>query len=323
MQIAYLSLGVGCAAAQVASLLLDPMLLNIILDNVLSNAFKYGGADQPPNVALQIEPVESGVVSVSLTVRNAAGPGHAHLLNLGEAELNSIAARDGARAHGSLGASTSAGDGFPMAIASARALGGTLRLALSQREVTARLSLPRVLLEAAAHFGAMEISEVSMALCDDSGSVRKIMKQKIQRAFASCRQPIVVGETHASIESFPQIVVDTDVDVVFIDQNFGDVHQTKVGTDLVREVRALDIALGNPHRLIFVVSANDAPDDLALYRVAGADGYVSKSASVKQMRVKVCQLASESDRFQGRVALRLSKSSEAISPSKATCGADG
>ena len=302
----------GAAAASVARLLLDPMLLNIILDNVLSNAFKYGGAAQPPNVQLQIDPVEHGVVSVRLAVRNAAGPGHAHLLDLGEDELNSIAARDGARAHGQLGAATSAGDGFPMAVASAKALGGTLRLTLQAREICATLSLPRVLLEASQHFGAMDISGLSMALVDDSVPARKMMKRKMERAFDSSRPPIVAGETHASIEAFPQTVFKDDTDVIFVDQNFGDVHQTKVGTDLVREIRALDREDGCPRRLIFVVSANDAPDDLILYLAAGADGHISKNTSIKQIRVEVCRIASDSDRFQGRVALRLSKSSASL-----------
>ena len=49
--------------------------------------------------------------------------------------------------------------------------------------------------------------------------------------------------------------------------------------------------------------ANEAPDDIKIYRAAGADGYVSKSASVKSLHVQVCRFAdaSESDRFQGRL----------------------
>ena len=245
----------GGAAASETSLMLDPMLLNIIVDNLLSNALKYGDARHPPIVALGIEHVDDDIVSVTLTVRNAAGPDHSLLLALGDCELNEIAAREGARAHGQLGMSTSAGDGFPMAVASASALGGTLRLSLSQSEVGAVLSLPSVKL--AAHFDAMEISELSLAFVDDSVPARKMMKRKMEKAFASCLSPVVAGETHASIDSFPQTVLDADADVIFVDQNFGDIHQTKVGTDLVRSIRAHDLLEGNPLRLIFVVSARN------------------------------------------------------------------
>ena len=299
---------VGAAASSATTLLLDPMLLNIICDNLLSNALKYGDAEQPPSVALRIEPIEDGVVSVSFTVRNAAGYGHAHLLEIGEAELNRIAAKEGARAHGQLGAPTSSGDGFPMAAASAKALGGTLRLGLSESTVEATLTLPRVKLEtAAAHFGAMEILELSMALVDDSMPARKMMKRKIERAFVSCMVPVVAGETHGSIESFPKAVVSADSDVLFVDQNFGDIHQTKVGTDLVRAIRALDLAADNPPRLIFLVSANDAPNDILAYCAAGADGHIAKTSSYEEIRMQVLRLASNSNRFRGRVTLPISK----------------
>ena len=270
----------GGAAALETSLLPDPVLTNIILDDLLSNAIKYGDAEQPPSVALGIEPVEDNVVSVSLTVRNAAGSGHLHL------HAHSIAAREGARAHGQLGASTSSGDGFPACVTP------------SPGDVCAALLLSCVKLETVAHFGAMEISGLSMALVDDSMSVRKIMKQTIARAFASCLVPIVAGETHASFNSFPQSAVDVDADV---DQNFGVTNPTKAGTDLVRAIRALDLAAGNPHRLILINSANDGPGDLALYRAASADAHVSNSISVKSLHMQVCRLASSSGRFRGRV----------------------
>jgi len=291
----------GAAADSAASLLLDPLLLNIVADNLLSNAIKYGGDAEPPSVAVCVEPVEDGIVRLMLVVRNVAGPGHKRLLALGDEELNVIAATDGRRAHGAHGASTSAGDGFPMAVASAVALGGTLRLRTTPTEVIAVLSLPRVRLDATEQFAVMDIPGLTTALVEDSSLQRKMWTRRIARAFTSSAPPVLAGESHDSIEAFPRACIAADVDVVFVDQHFGSVHATKVGTDLVREIRAHDRAAGVPDRLIFVVSANDAPDDLVQYRAAGASGQLSKSITIRRLHARICQMASTEPRFKGRV----------------------
>jgi len=289
----------GAAAAYAASLLLDPLLVNIIADNLLSNAIKYGAAARPPSVAVRIEPVEDGIVSLSLVVRNFAGPDHARLLALGDGELNLIAATEGQRAHGAHGASSSAGDGFPMAVASAVSLGGTLHLGLTPTEAVATLWLPRVRLKKS--FAVMDIPGLTTALVEDSSLQRKMWTRRIARAFTSSAPPVLAGESHDSIEAFPRACIAADVDVVFVDQHFGSVHATKVGTDLVREIRAHDRAAGVPDRLIFVVSANDAPDDLVQYRAAGASGQLSKSITIRRLHARICQMASTEPRFKGRV----------------------
>mmetsp|Transcript_34176 Transcript_34176/g.119506 ORF Transcript_34176/g.119506 Transcript_34176/m.119506 type:complete len:961 (+) Transcript_34176:83-2965(+) len=291
----------GAADADASSLLLDPLLVKIIADNLLSNAIKYGGATEPPSVSMRVDPVEDGVVSMSFEVRNVAGPGHERLLALGDDKLNCIAATEGRRAHGTHGASTSAGDGFPMAVASAVALGGTLRLGTTPTEVVATLSLPRVLLDATEQCAFVDISGLKTALVEDSSLQRKMWARRISSAFPSSAPPILAGESHDSIDAFPRTIISADVDVIFVDQHFGSVHGTKVGTDLVREIRAHDRAAGVPDRLIFVVSANDAPDDLAFYHAAGSSGTLSKSISVQNLHSRICHLASTEPRFEGRV----------------------
>jgi DNA-binding NarL/FixJ family response regulator len=78
------------------------------------------------------------------------------------------------------------------------------------------------------------------------------------------------------------------------------VHETKVGTDLVREIRAIDAARG-ARRLIYIVSANDSPDQLEDYARSGADGHIPKTTSGLQLRRRVYKEASGLRRFQGRV----------------------
>ena len=82
---------------------------------------------------------------------------------------------------------------------------------------------------------------------------------------------MIAGDTAASIESFAFGVVHLDIDVVLIDQHFGLVLESKLGTDLVREIRALDLAEGKS-RLVYIISANDTRADIENYLDAGADG---------------------------------------------------
>ena len=81
---------------------------------------RYGDAMTAPSLSVCLEPFTGRTVNFTLEVRSLAGPEHARLLALGEKELNRIAASDGERAHLEIGAATSAGDGFPMAVACAQ-----------------------------------------------------------------------------------------------------------------------------------------------------------------------------------------------------------
>ncbi|KAJ1455551.1 hypothetical protein M885DRAFT_210440 [Pelagophyceae sp. CCMP2097] len=72
---------------------LDRLLLVIILDSLLSNAFKYGDAGVMPCVEVHVSKTkgqggEDGAVDARIEIRNAGGPGHAALVKLGEKALN-------------------------------------------------------------------------------------------------------------------------------------------------------------------------------------------------------------------------------------------
>ncbi|KAJ1454489.1 hypothetical protein M885DRAFT_521764 [Pelagophyceae sp. CCMP2097] len=279
------------AAAYRTALRLDKHLINIILDNMLSNAFKYGDAARPPSLALNVEPLDdaSARVRFSLEVRNWAGPEHTSLLQMGTDKLNEIAHAEGCRAHEHT-AEMSAGDGFPMAAAAATALGGTLRLVLLLDGVVAKLELPDVAAvlpvapkdEAAVVAAPVELSWLKIAMADDSASFRKTFARLAEKV--TSRKPIVAGESRESIDAFPKLVVEGDVDVILLDFNFAPVHHTKTGVDLCRECRQLDAEEGNVPRLIFIVSANDSPDDAERYRAAGADGSLGKKLTAAKLR---------------------------------------
>ncbi|KAJ1461480.1 hypothetical protein M885DRAFT_611754 [Pelagophyceae sp. CCMP2097] len=278
------------AAAHRKVLLLDTILFNIILDNMLSNAFKYGDAARPPALSLNVEPLDEGAsrVRLSLELRNWAGPEHEALLEMGEEELNEIALTEGRRAHDHA-AELSSGDGFPMAAAAASALGGNVRLFLLPDGVLAKLELPDVEAVgpgAVRRSGSLQppadLSWLKIAMADDSAMFRKMIAMLAEKL--TSREPFVAGATRESIDDFPKTVVANDVDVVLLDFNFAPVHHTKTGVDLCRECRELDAEAGNVPRVIFIVSANDSPEDAERYRAAGADGSLGKKMSVAKLR---------------------------------------
>ncbi|KAJ1461444.1 hypothetical protein M885DRAFT_558584 [Pelagophyceae sp. CCMP2097] len=279
------------AAAHRTVLLLDTILFNICLDSMLSNAFKYGDAARPPSLSLNVEPSRGSTrVRLSLELRNWAGPEHVALLQLGEEELNEIALAECGRTHDHAAGSPCSGDGFPMAAAAASALGGTVRLVLLPDGVLAKLELPDVEAvppvtprSASAVIAApVELSRLKIAMVDDSATFRKTFERLAEKV--TSKEPFVAGETRESIDGFPRAVVDSDIDVVLLDVNFAPVHHTKTGVDLCRECRELDAEAGNVPRVIFIVSANDSPEDAERYRAAGADGSLGKKMSVTKLR---------------------------------------
>ncbi|KAJ1448003.1 hypothetical protein M885DRAFT_540671 [Pelagophyceae sp. CCMP2097] len=279
------------AAADRKTLRLDKVLFNIILDNMLSNAFKYGDASRPPSLGLRVEPLDDGAtrVRLSMELRNWAGPEHAVLLQLGEEKLNEIALAEGRRAH-EHAAELSSGDGFPMAAAAAIALGGTVRLVLLNDGVLAKLELPDVvaMLPSAGRGSptvtakSVERLRLKVAMADDSAMFRKTFARLAEKV--TSREPVVAGETRESIDNFSKLVVESDCDVVFLDFNFAPVHHTKTGVDICRECRELDAEEGNEPRLIFIISANDSPEDAERYLAAGADGSLGKKMSAAKLR---------------------------------------
>ncbi|KAJ1445819.1 hypothetical protein M885DRAFT_578586 [Pelagophyceae sp. CCMP2097] len=309
----------GAAAAAASALRLDALLVKIVFDNILSNAFKYGCTTRAPTLTMRVEPDGSERFGLFIELTNWAGPEHAALLEMGEAELNRIAGAEGERAHTSTANTMSSGDGFPMAVVAAHALGGTLRLRLSEAGVVAHLALSGVALDPGAQRSSslssaspstdehivgearpVDPSQLTMALVDDSALQRKVFTKHIGKIALHGPPVIVAGDTRQSIDDFAKTVCDVDVDIVFTDQHFAPVHHTKAGTDIVSEIRALDAAAGRPPRLIFVASGNDSPEDAAAYSAAGADGSLSK-VSLPQLKALLDRHATmDHPRFKAR-----------------------
>ncbi|KAJ1459173.1 hypothetical protein M885DRAFT_511646 [Pelagophyceae sp. CCMP2097] len=117
----------GSAAAVGGAAVLDPLLFTLILDCLLSNAFKHGDADKTPRV--HMDDAAAGT-EVRIEVRSAAGVlRHAALVSLGDGALSKTRVVSGLS--GSLAT----------ARAGAKVLGGTLCLAVAPHGVVATLAL--------------------------------------------------------------------------------------------------------------------------------------------------------------------------------------
>ena len=83
----------------------------------------------------------------------------------------------------------------------------------------------------------------------------------------------------------------------------------KWGTDVIREIRALDRAaaqksdLSPVKRLVFVISANDSPEDAKLYLSSSTGGHVPRNSTLRDLRVKIGEHASHDARRLHRLAL--------------------
>ncbi|KAJ1453883.1 hypothetical protein M885DRAFT_566844 [Pelagophyceae sp. CCMP2097] len=268
--------------------LLKARVHRIIFDNLLSNAIKYGDESVSPVFHVRVEslgpaaaPGDVQACSLRVELHNAAGPQHAILMDMGEAELNRVAAKEGGRVLPDAVEPdwASTGEGFPMSLDCARVFGGSLWLTLSESAVVAALILPRALFCVEPSEAQMEhISRLSYAVVDDSVTSRKSLGRLVSAAFPETRAaPVIAGESRESVEQFPHAVLAADADVVFVDQNFGSCCQHLQGTDLIASIRALDADIGRGRpRLVFVVSANDSTEDRVLYKLSGADDCLAK-----------------------------------------------
>mmetsp|Transcript_28777 Transcript_28777/g.99305 ORF Transcript_28777/g.99305 Transcript_28777/m.99305 type:complete len:266 (+) Transcript_28777:2124-2921(+) len=202
----------GDAASYVNKLRLDPMLLCIIFDHLLSNAIKYGDETIALAFCAGVESLGAAsddmqVCCVRIELHNAAGPQHAKLLDLGEGALNRAAAEGRghmlAREMPEFPATPE--ERFPMVLECARALGGSVRLTLSATEVVATLTLPRASFAVALSPRNLDLlARLSYAIVEDSLLSRKQLERVAGKAFsATLAPPLVAGETRESIEGFP------------------------------------------------------------------------------------------------------------------------
>eukprot|EP00667_Euglena_gracilis_P002058 EG_transcript_2061 len=257
-----------------ATALLDGTLLQLILENALSNAFKHGLPDNP-NVQLVIkeglppDDPPAGRKTISFIVKNTANPLRPILtdelvqtLFQGEARPTSPRAVNPA---------LSDGIGIQHCVLAAR-LGG-VRLSLRQEEdlvvFTAQLDVDVLDADPGASTEEDLLALVGQfpaglrILClDDSPAARRLMEFHLKRWCPSA----LVRTYGAAEDDISAFLTDAlrEADIVIMDQNL-EYTESHHGTDLCRQLLGCRFA-----GLICIRSSDDSQEDQARYTASGA-----------------------------------------------------
>eukprot|EP00667_Euglena_gracilis_P002239 EG_transcript_2236 len=279
----------------------DVPLLNLILENAVSNAFKHGHPNNPDvrlavaTAPLRADPLFEGRRMLHFTVANVANPQRQRLtpefvegLFAGKVEVSQTMAVRGlpilsdriGLKHCALAAEVGGislhlrqdGDVVTFcASVEADVVADDLDLPYSAAPATGGLAPAAV----AGPFPA----GLRFAVLDDSRAARQLLQFHI----ASWCSPAVVrcfGEREEDVEAFFAAAV-KEADIVILDQHL-DYTQTYLGSDLVR--RLTEAQYGG---FICLRSANDTVEDQALYMRSGAHCSFGKDLPGKQLMAEL------------------------------------
>jgi len=273
----------------------DRTLLTLILDNALSNAVKHGRMDNP-DVTLTISgsPVgESGpeLNTLAFVISNAADPTRPPL-----SPENVAALFAGAPQPQRLGRAPLLSDGIGLAHAKLAADIAGIRISLVQEgpRVVFRAVIdppqpvtPRVVCTPSDHYVVVTPKcrapdcdalppGTKVFILDDAGSSRRILEQQLRYAFPGVRLT-ALGAEEGDVELFTARAVE-EASIVILDQHLEYGRGSYLGTTVAQRLRRL----GFPG-MICIRSADDSPEDQALYAAAGAHCFLGKDLPSHEM----------------------------------------
>ena len=290
--------------ADEGTVLIDPTLCGLLVDNAISNAFKHGHPEDPrvkfsirldggsPSVeeALLLDAAPSAAadrVQVTFCVENETNPVRPTITpSYVESLLSSRAAPDVSRTCAfsdriGLQQSFAAGDAHDMTCALVQ-IGSIVKFTASMYALRAPPAAAP-----AAGAGACDVTQFPADLhvhcIDDSGAARRLLEHNL-RARANTDNVRLFGRVHSDVGEFVSATV-LQADIAILDQHleYGSDTNT-LGTNLVRQL----LSLGFPG-LICIRSANSAPEDLELYFAAGAHVVFGKDEPMAEMILRMKQ----------------------------------
>eukprot|EP00668_Euglena_longa_P019172 GGOE01023882.1.p1 GENE.GGOE01023882.1~~GGOE01023882.1.p1 ORF type:complete len:660 (-),score=180.45 GGOE01023882.1:1045-2940(-) len=256
---------------------LDELLLHIIMERILSSAFRNSNPDNP-RVQFQIEKVDP-------TPFVAAKPGSVRIRFAVSHWRNEVAQQPGGSLDPSLpplaeSYMPSAED--DMSLKHCLAVAQQYGVVANVTEEEEGLATFVMELDAlVASHNLVNLSDpvtqellkkfppgLNFFAIDDSAAARQLLSFHIRRWMAP-GQVQVLGATEAEVLGFVNAVLERG-DVVICDQHLN-FSQSYLGTDLIRELRRRDFC-----GFVCIRSANNNPKDVALYMESGADCIVGK-----------------------------------------------
>jgi signal transduction histidine kinase len=289
---------VVCNPSPLPILLSDQGLFKCIHGNAIRNAVKYG--QQGGNITTEAT-YDFDAGEFEMKVINLPGQDHEKLVAMGS-RANELVFSHGTRLHtdSDLGKrSHSAGDGAWIVHKCAKILGGNVSISFEKDRTVFNFRAPARIHDAAANedetfhlpHGVWGIA------IDDSKIQRKLLRRFLLHAGVHENRSIVLGRKPEEIGGFVDFVVDcvsshpSDLFLIIVDENLemdGDVstHETISGSECIKQIRSALEPKDEQRILALVRSANDSPQDLALYN-SRAHGYMPKvplqGMSVREM----------------------------------------
>ena len=302
----------GQTYAEDVVVLLDPVLVDLILDNLISNAFKHGASPDPdvqfhvttrqPSATAGEEGAEEDnsacgqMVGVTFLVSNTA---NADRPRVTEEYVQNVLA--GKVAKGPSASAMSDYIGLQHSFLAAEVLGMTLSVTQSRERVVARLegtfnvgSLPE---PPESKYSEADMpswpEDVHIYCIDDSAPARRLLYHNLTTR-AQTRHARTYGKDAGDVTRF---MADTlqDGAIAILDQNleFGGDHNL-LGTDLVAEL----IERGF-QGLICIRSANATDEDARMYKEAGAHCVFGKDTPVSQVILQMKRAFSHLNIMEG------------------------
>jgi hypothetical protein len=289
---------VVCRPSPLPILLSDQGLFKCIHGNAIRNAIKYGKIGGNVTVEASYDP-ETGYFKMD--VINLPGPGHEKLVELGS-RASELVFSHGTRLHKDadfVKCSHSAGDGAWIMRKCANILGGTVDIQFEETRTIFTFQAPVKVYDApSCDVGTFHLPAGVWGIgIDDSKIQRKLLRRFFIHAGIQENRQVILGHNTDEISGFVNFVVDfvkrhpEDLFFLIADENLelGSAisdHETISGSECIKRIRS-ELDTSQERRMLALVrSANDSPDDLALYQ-SRAHGYMPKvplrGISVREM----------------------------------------
>lgn len=277
-----------CRPSPLPILLSDQGLFKCIHSNAIRNAIKYG----KPGGSISTEATyDSDKGEFEMKVINLPGPGHEELVAMGERACNLVFSH-GTRLHkdSTIGKrSYSAGDGAWIVRKCATILRGKVSISFEEDRTVFEFRAPVKAHDAKANDAdAFHLPEGVWGIgIDDSKIQRKLLRRCFLHVGVKEQHQIILGHSAEEIANFVDFVVDFvnrhqgDRYFLIADENLemdddASGHETISGSECIKQIRNALTPEQEKRMLALVRSANDSPQDLALY-ASRAHGYMPKA----------------------------------------------
>ena len=263
-----------CTPSPMPIFVSDKGLFKCIHGNVIRNALKYGKLGGKITTEAKYDEVTG---EFEMKVINLPGHGHDKLVMTGK-RASELVFSHGTRLHNASNLdnrSHSAGDGAWIIRKCANILGGKVDIRFEPDEIVFSFKAPMKIHRPSSEADTFHLPPGVWGIAiDDSKIQRKLLERFFHHAGLPETHQIILGQNSEEISGFVNYVVDLvnshprGLFFLIVDENLEmeDSHKTISGSECIKQIRSALDPKQEMRVLALVRSANDSPQDLALYR---------------------------------------------------------